>query len=109
VCQCTNKQAILPVIAAEKPFFLEGPAGMNLEETKEIVHQIHGEPARKIHPDNAKDTQDLSHFIFVSHFFLLQIKELVQGRSIGRVLSSSCMLGFLLSLESVYLNPLRLQ
>ncbi|KAJ7142157.1 NAD-binding Rossmann fold oxidoreductase [Mycena crocata] len=74
----SHKQAILPVIAAEKNFFVEWPAGLNLMETSEIAQ--------------AAKMKGLKTMVGLQGRFspvVCKIKEYIEGGKIGRILSSS--------------------
>jgi len=73
-----HKEAILPVITAEKNFFIEWPAGMNLKETKEIAQ--------------AARLKGLKTMVGLQGRFapvVRQVKEYVDGGKIGKIHSSS--------------------
>ncbi|KAJ7138252.1 oxidoreductase [Mycena epipterygia] len=73
-----HKEAILPIIAAGKDFFIEWPAGMNLKETTEIAQAAQLKGIKTIVGLQGRYTP-----------VVRQIKEFIDGGKIGKVLSSS--------------------
>ncbi|KAJ7740440.1 NAD-binding Rossmann fold oxidoreductase [Mycena maculata] len=73
-----HKEAILPVIAAGKDFFLEWPAGLNLEETTEIAQAAKEKAVKTIIGLQGRHTP-----------VVCKIKELIDSGKIGKILSSS--------------------
>lgn len=94
----SHKKVVMQVIEAGMDFFIEWPAGMNLEETKEIAEaaqrkgvlsiigaQSYGSPAIN------KVGGGCNWVIAESNALITQVREIISSGRLGRIISSSVM------------------